>query len=49
MDYGQASFTVATSLTPHVKKHEQEIEALKRRVAELEELVTKLLNKDGSI
>ena len=49
MDYGQASFTVATSLTPHVNRHEEEIDALKRRVKELEDLVTKLLNKYGDL
>ena len=49
MDYGQASFTVATSLTPHVNRHEEEIDALKRREKELEDLVTKLLNKYGGL
>ena len=49
MDYGQASFTVATSLVPHVNRHEEEIDALKRRVKELEDLVTKLLNKYGDL
>ena len=49
MDYGQASFTVATSLTPHVNRHEEEIDALKRRVKALEDLVTKLLNKYGDL
>lgn len=49
MDYGQASFTVATSLTPHVNRHNEEIDALKRRVKELEDLVTKLLNKYGDL
>jgi hypothetical protein len=49
MDYGQASFTVATSLAPHVNRHEEEIDALKRRVKELEDLVTKLLNKYGDL
>lgn len=49
MDYGQASFTVATSLVPHVNRHEEEIKALKRRVKELEELVTKLLENNGRV
>lgn len=49
MDYGQASFTVATSLAPHVNRHEEEINALKRRVKELEELVTKLLENNGRV
>lgn len=49
MDYGQASFTVATSLVPHVNRHEEEINALKRRVKELEELVTKLLENNGRV
>ncbi len=49
MDYGQASFTVATSLAPHVNRHEEEIDALKRRVKELEDLVPKLLNKYGGL
>lgn len=49
MDYGQASFTVATSLAPHVNRHNEEIDALKRRVKELEDLVTKLLNKYGDL
>ena len=49
MDYGQASFTVATSLAPHVNRHNEEIDALKRRVKALEDLVTKLLNKYGDL
>jgi hypothetical protein len=49
MDYGQASFTVATSLAPHVNRHEEEINTLKRRVKELEELVTKLLENNGRV
>ena len=42
MDYGQASFTVATSLTPYVSRHEREIKALRRKVRELETQINRL-------
>lgn len=42
MDYGQVAFTVASSLTPYVSKHEREIKALRLKVKVLERTIEKL-------
>ena len=49
MDYGQAAFTVATSLTPYVSRHEREIKALRRKVRELEALRRKVRELEAEI